>query len=112
MGRFKKICHNPLHTLWCKSDLKAAEGRLPAYKYLAAFRSIAKERGERYDRIQFICDSCISVADLKRDFTRHLKQDIHIPGAQEVCNDSQRLKFLVQSHFPSFKTVLWEFPPP
>ena len=96
----------------CKSDPKAAEGRLPAYKYLAAFRSIAKERGERYDRIRFICDCCISVADLKRDFTRHLKQYIHFPGAQGVCNDSRGLKFLVQSHFPSFKTVLWEFPPP
>ena len=104
MGRFKKICHNQ-H--WCKSDPKAAEGRLPAYKYLVAFRSIAKERGERYDRIRFICESCISVADLKRDFTRHLKQDISFLGAQEVCNE---FKFLVRSHFPSFETVLWEVP--
>ena len=93
MGRFKKICHNPLHTLWCKSDPKAAEGRSLAYKHLPAFRSIAKERGERYDGICFICDSCISVTGLKRDFTRHLKQGINFPGVLEVCNDSQGLKF-------------------
>ncbi len=88
MGRFKKICHNPLHTLWCRSDPKAAEGRLPAYKYLVVFRSIAEERGERSDRVRFICDGCISVAALKREFTRHLKQDINLLSTQEVCNDS------------------------
>ncbi len=77
MGRYTKICHNVLHMLWCKTDSKSTKGKLPAYKYLVAFRNLAKEKGERSNRVWFICDDYINMACLKRDLTRHLKKDIN-----------------------------------
>ena len=58
-----QIYHNPLHTLWYKSDPKAGEGKLPAYTYFVEFCSIAKERGKRYDRICFMCDTYVSLTE-------------------------------------------------
>ena len=71
MGRFKKSCSNVLHSMWCQKS-ENVNVKVPAHRYLQAFKKMATEAGLKPHKVHFVCDKCIEIAGLRKEFTRFL----------------------------------------
>ena len=71
MGRFKKSCSYVLHSTWCQKS-ENVNVKVPAYRYLQAFKKMATEAGLKPHKVHFVCDKCIEIAELKKEFCRFL----------------------------------------
>ena len=71
MGGFKKSCSNVCHSTWFQKS-ENVNVKVPAYRYLQAFKKMATEAGLKPHKVHFVCDKCIEIAELKKELTRFL----------------------------------------
>ena len=71
MGRFKKHCSNVLHSTWCQQSENVSV-KVPAYRYLQAFKKMASDAGFKSHKVRYVCDKCIEKAQLKKEFCKFL----------------------------------------
>ena len=97
MGKFARLCSNPLHNTWFKGHARNVESTVvPTYKYLQAFRNIAKQNGLKSHKVRYVCRKCIEKAGMKRDFTKFLQTN----SAEKISvNQSVLFHFFVTSAF-------------
>lgn len=92
MGKFVRLCSNPLHNTWFKGYARNVDLKVPTKRYLQAFKNVAKENGLKPHKVRFVCKKCIEKAGMKRDFTRFLGcNDAPVSTSEEVLSFSPLL---------------------